>query len=53
MITQGKSYLTQALHSNDFPHYLLIKLIELVKSSEVERIAEEYMKRSADSEGTV
>lgn len=53
MITQDKSYLNQALHSNDFPHYLLIRLIELVKSSEVERIAEEYVKRSADSEGTV
>ena len=53
MKTQDKSYLTQALYSNDFPHYVLIKLIELVKSSEVEMIAEEYMKRSADSEGTV
>tara|TARA_R110000803_G_scaffold6004_2_gene19701 strand:+ start:3731 stop:3898 length:168 start_codon:yes stop_codon:yes gene_type:complete len=50
---QVKSYLSQALHSDDFPHYLLMKLIGLVKSSEVEMIAEEYMKRSADSEGTV
>jgi hypothetical protein len=50
---QVKSYLSQALHSDEFSHYLLIKLIGLVKSSEVEMIAEEYMKRSADSEGNV
>jgi len=48
-----RSYLSQALHSDEFSHYLLIKLIGLVKSSVVEMIAEEYMKRSADSEGTV
>ena len=50
---QVQSYLSQALHSDDFPHYLLMKLIGLVKSSEVEMIAEEYMKGPADSEGTV
>ena len=50
---QGKSYLSQVRDSADFQRYLLMELIDIVKHDQIEEIAEEYVKRSADSEGPV
>ena len=48
---QVQSYLSQVRDSADFQRHLLLELIGLVKHDQIEKIAEEYVKRSADSEG--
>jgi hypothetical protein len=46
--TPDKSYLSQSLENLDFHRFLLMELIDLVKSAQIEEIAKKFVTKSDD-----